>query len=1106
MADEAARHILKSTRERLLWRKLAAVLSLFIGCICLLMLAACWLDWWYSLDQVIRLSIWTFGFLLLATMTGGLIIALLRRPATSEAARIRESLEPFWKGRLIALAESDEGRLEIVPGLRKMLEEQLEEAATAAKPRKYPEKVVTEPHRIGVLLFMLLICLTAWYLPMGKVLGRVLTPWADIKPARMLSLTVTPGDAEVERGHPLSITTRVTGGEPKEVRILMKREPEPDRILEPDLVEERTYNIYIPAVNRSFDYLARADDVQSPLYTITAIAYPRLEEITAHIALPGYTGGQTETRSGGPISVLEGSTVRLEGRSTTELSEAGITVTDDAGKELLSQKTEAPGTEFEFSLDPEADGEYEISLISVEGRANKEKYRYPIRVRPDEPPTAKILWPERDSKEIPTAFIPVSWEGQDDWGIGAARFILRSPKEKIAPREVSYNEPNLKKIEGEFPLSLPELELSPGEVVALQVEVTDNIMHTARSAPRFIQVIPFEEELHLPSGEEGCPFCKQLENIYIPFKSLTEKQRRVTGQIMESEGKKDPDVLHLISIQKGARQQLDRVLDGFNKQFPDGVPHKLYKLVTGLEEVRGHMDRAIAKLDRRNLTEASSHALKALNKLCELQTKIEWWITAAANATTDLIMDDSKRDPFPDRIPPEEMAKLEQRPREALSDLVDELENQSRDLQEGGRQMKEQIEKWVRDEKSRGAGAREFLEEVLEKANAMSGEQFSYMKDSLSQKSDTEAFGEMGFSEETAGELSRESGTEEGRDLADALNEVRKLEPGKRNKLEYDLGEKGGVAVEGVEEDLSGKASRTLKDILFGRSPARELLEKAQGMSNEQFENLTLALRKGADSDEFSKMGFSPETAEDLEERSGGKSGEQLAQALEEFRGMEKGRQGQLLSNLKEKGEGALDEAPSPLSPEASESLRELARNNQEDLSQLWRFANAEMAEMMSRLIDDQDAEEELSEREAEALRYITDSFSLRWRGRIKRLIDRRDEINWELARIEEAKLTPEEVLALRDLRTTLLGQQSQLTTYYLGPLGAFDQWVLPGETLLRDSLRQMKAKLRPTKTTKEELEEIADQLKRHPIPERYKALVYLYYRYILEQGKDATP
>lgn len=1104
MAAKTARDIIDSTRRRLLGRKLAAMLSLFLGCVCLLALAACWFDWRYSLGTTTRLAIWLFGLLLMGTMAVLVIIAFSRRPPKREAARIREVIEPFWKGRLIALAESDEGRLEIAAGLKDMLEEQAEETAAAAGPRKHPEKIVAGAHRICAAVMVILIGLAAWYLPIGRVLGRVLIPWANIQPARRLSLSVSPGDAEVERGHPLSITARVTGGEPKEVEIVMEREPEPERALEADLDDEGIYNLYIPAVNRSFSYHARADNARSPLYRITAITYPRLKEIVARIELPEYTGGETETRRGGPISLLEGSAVRLVGRATTELSEAGITVTDDDGNELVSRKTEAHGTEFAFSLVPESDGEYEISLLSAQGRANKDAYRYPIRVKPDEPPSAEILWPSQDSKEIPTAFIPVSWEGTDDWGVGKARFILRSPKEEIAPREISYDKATIKKVAGEFILSLTELELSPGDVVALQVEAVDNLQQSARSAPRFVQVIPFEEELHLPTGAEE--FAGELQKIYIPFKALTEKQRKVTGRIMESEGKKDPDTPYLVSIQEAARQQLDDVLGKLNRQFPGGIPHKLYDIVTGLDEVRRHMDSALDELDKTDLPEASGQALKALNKLCEMQTKMEWWINAAANATSDLSMDESKRDPFPDRIPPEELAKLEQRPREALSDLVEELEEQSRDLQEGGGQMKERIEKWLREEKMRGAGARELLEEVLEKANAMSGEQFSYMKDSMSQKSGKEAFYEMGFSEGAADKLSRDSGAQEGKDLAGALNEIRKLEPDKRNRLEYDLGEKGGAALESVEEDLSRKTLKTLKDMLFGQSPAGELLEETQGMSVEQFEDLSRALREGAERGKFSEMGFSEETAEVLEEVSGGVTGEQLAQSLEEFRGTGKGQQEQLLSDLEEKGPGALDEASSPLSPDTSESLQELARNNREELSRLARFTDTEVADMVSLRIDGREAEQQLGAREAEALRNITEGFNLYWRGKIKRLINRRDQIQRELGRIEEAKLSPGETAALRDLRTTLLGQQSQLTTYYAGPLGLFDQWVLPGEALLWDSLRQMKAKLRPMKTTREDLEEIAGRLKLHPVPERFKNLVYLYYRYILERGKDATP
>lgn len=1080
MAADRSRQIIRSTVSRLRWRKGIAVCSLVSAAGVLLLLAACWLDWWLTFNPAVRQGIRLSGLILAAAAVAGL--AGRRRPSGKEAARLREASEPFWRGRLLALAESEEGELRLDPGLKNLIEEQLEAVAAARNPPRYPARLTTSGQRLGAAVLALLVAATAWSLPIGRLFGRLLRPGAGLEPARTLLLTVAPGDAEVERGEPLLITVGVDGGRPREVRVAIRREGEPERILEPE-DEEETYRFYLPAVTRSFTYFAAADGTSSPLYSVTALEYPRLEEISAGVTIPEYAGGLTLVQRGGPLSVPAGSTVKLEGRATVDLAEAGLELADREGEEILSLRSPGRGPYFEFDLAPCRDGEYEISLLSGEGRPGREDYRYPLRIRPDRPPGSRIIRPFPEVREIPTAYIPFAWEADDDWGVAGARLAVRSPREgRSAPRSVSFPEPDRKTVSGEFLLGLFELGLSPGDVAAVQVEATDHLGQRGLSAPSFVQVIHYELELSLPSG--AADHSSELRLIYIPIKGLVDTQRRVTARIMEAEGEERPDPRRLIELQEGARGELDLVLGELESRFPQGIPHDLYPVVAGLEDAGEAMDGAILQLGAGDLAGASDRALEALNLLSRLQEAIEHIILppTAVTGEADRDPDPMRKDPFPDGLTREELEQLRECPRKALAGLARELEEQSRELEREGGRLEEEIEQWLRDERERAAEGKEFLREVIERAGAMTGEQFSYLKDLLARESGRSRFEEMGFAE-AAGELAESSGGEAGRRLAQTLEEIRRLGPEKRGRLEYELEEKGLGALEAVREELSAAAAGTLEEKLSGRSTAGELEEKASGLEEGKFQELVQNLRRGGGREEFRELGFSPPAAADLEARAGGTRGGELARAAEELR----------------------DPGP-PLSPRADRALAGLEGNVLPDLARLSRFALGEIAGLIHRRLTGREFDRRLGPSEEEALEELADAFGRRWSERIERVGERREEMLGQCRELGEADLTPRERDALRDLETTLSAQQERLSEYGAGHLGRFAQRVLPGEALLRDSLRRLRTVLEPASEIREELEVLAEQLRRRPVPERFRNLVQLYYRYLLGDFGDDVP
>jgi len=1161
MANNPAQQVLDSTRRRLLLRDLAGGVFPFMGCALLLLIAACWLDWYFAADNLFRFILWSIGSLgVLAGLIRG-IVSFIKRPSKSRAAWIREGAEPWWEGRLIAGAEIEEGRLKIESELGLMLERQLEKVVLTKDRNRFPPGILSRLQWFGVAAVLLLLVITIFVLPLNEIIGRVLIPWADYPPSRRLSLSIEPGDAEAERGQPLSIIVDVTGGSPEELRIIMRMKKDKLKYLKPVKTESGRFLLYIPALYRSFEYSVLADDIRSPSYAITVLDYPRLEELTCHIKYPEYTGIEDRTIFGGPVSVLEGSIVSVEGNATTILSGAALVARNISGDILLSKEGDVRGDIFEISFQPESDGEYEITLRSREGRTNPDRYRYPIKLKPDQPPMVELIWPEYDMKEVPTAFIPVSFVARDDFGLHGACLLITLPETELRLAETVYNERECKVIEDHLLLDISELNLSPGDVFAFQVEVSDSKSQIRRSLPRFIQIIEYEEELKLSDGEEGCPFCQQLKSIYIPLKSLTEKQRSAAGAIMTARGEENPAMDNLRAWQETARQLLDRVLSGVYSEFPEGIPHQLYRIITGLEAAARRMDGSLSALDEGNLKLASSFSLKALKELCALQTQIEWIISGkpkgGGKVDTDLESQAGDVDQPPDGAGKPEK---ESSTKKELTELTEKLDEQSRDIEESSAGFEDQIKEWLSEERERKEASGSNLKEIVSKINSMPSEEFDRLKKSITSKSSVDQFEEMGISEKTSRELSDRSGAAGGREIADALNEFRKMSPKLRNKMEYEMSVGKTTAGAGANRSLPEKVGERLRESFSASSSAGELAGRSDRMPDRQFKELAESLRKGAGAGKFTENGLSPGTADELSKLSGGQTGARIARMLEDLRNLSKIDRGQSPAGFKEKKAAAGKEARSSTSPELSGLMRGLSDYAVDKaLSRLSRHRDSEIAGMLSELIESQGREEKTTPEgtaapgdkpagekkiapdkkaapgdkqgrdegitqaeksalgdtqgtdegitpvEKAALGELAGAFLAWWEEKFDRNAQERAETLNEIESLaEEIKLDNQQQAALREMKVTGESQLARLEDIDRGTIGSFRQWVMPGETLFQKTIRRFQSSLGLVKPPRQALKELAARLKRKPVPERYKDLVFLYYRHLMEIGENA--
>ena len=127
-------------------------------------------------------------------------------------------------------------------------------------------------------------------------------------------VTVTPGDAKVERGSGLVVLARFAGPLPPEATLVIgKGTNSLRRIPLAKTLNDPVFGGSIPEVNSNLFYHIEFADEQTPEYKVTVFEHPRMERADAKIKYPEYTGlSEKKIEDTRRISAVEGSKLELD--------------------------------------------------------------------------------------------------------------------------------------------------------------------------------------------------------------------------------------------------------------------------------------------------------------------------------------------------------------------------------------------------------------------------------------------------------------------------------------------------------------------------------------------------------------------------------------------------------------------------------------------------------------------------------------------------------------------------------------------------------------------------------------------------------------------------
>jgi hypothetical protein len=440
-------------------------------------------------------------------------------------------------------------------------------------------------------------------------------------------VSVTPGDASVERGMPLVVMAKFSGAVPSEAMLVIsgssrRQEAQPSREKDQSLLtsaatmegNDRRYPLSrnladpvfggsIPEVGSNLTYHIEYGKERTRDFKLTVFDYPALQKADARVKFPDYTQQPEksieDTRR---ISAVEGSTLDYTLALNKPVARAQLRSKD--GTVLpLRVETNLPVAKLEgFTL--AQSGTYDLQLVDAEGRTNKVASQFVFKALTNRAPELKLVTPKGDQRV--SALQEISYQGEvwDDFGLrdyGITYTVAgQDPKSfKLGTQTTANAKTNF-----QFMLKLEDLGVAPDALVSWFIWAEDvgpdgQVRRTSGDM-YFAEVRPFDEifregqagetppgEQEQQEGPQGGESAKLAELQKQVINATWKLQRASSGtNAVSAQYKKDAPVV--LEGQESAREQAEALLE--KAQDP--------RVKSFVEAVIQEMDKAIEQLTK----------------------------------------------------------------------------------------------------------------------------------------------------------------------------------------------------------------------------------------------------------------------------------------------------------------------------------------------------------------------------------------------------------------------------------------------------------------------------------------------------------------------------
>lgn len=345
-------------------------------------------------------------------------------------------------------------------------------------------------------------------------------------------VTVTPGDAEIERGETFVVMARFGDVVPGNVRMIVQQSGQPERIV--SLVKSLADPVFggtLTNVAEDFRYRIAFGEQTSREYSVRVFEYPRLERADAELTFPAYTRQESrrieDTRR---LSAVEGTRLGLTLQLNKPVAEARLVARDKSGAVLsfTPSRDKAVATLQVMTL--EKSQTYDLHLTDAEGRKNRLPTPFVIDVQPNRRPELRIASPRGDVRPSPLEEITFQGTVWDDFGSPAYGLAYSEAGGETQFVALGKDAPARERRNFGHVLRLEDLKVKPDTLISWYVWADDlgpdGQVRRTTSDLYFGEVRPFDEIFREETG-------MQAENVESEMgqsgnaQRLTELQKQI---------------------------------------------------------------------------------------------------------------------------------------------------------------------------------------------------------------------------------------------------------------------------------------------------------------------------------------------------------------------------------------------------------------------------------------------------------------------------------------------------------------------------------------------------------------------------------------------------
>ena len=564
-----------------------------------------------------------------------------------EIARVIEQKHPSLDSLLLTAIEHEPEADEPTGFLHERL---IDHALARAATQNWPVTVANKPYTralaaawLAVIAFVVTDVALRFNTPDRKSeMAQEVSETSSIVTA--FEATLTPGDAEVERGSRLIIEARFNGPVPAEATLVVS-EPDGkvrDRLPMRLTVDEQVYGGLISKVDADTKYHVEFASQKSKEHTITVFDYPALVRADVIVTPPEYTKLPTkETKNTQKVTALEGSKIAWKIKVNKPLFADLSTKVDPFSSHLtaaelfgedktiipLTPSSEDP-TVLEGVFTAEKSQKYRLHLVDEADRANKNPPWFKVTVQSNGLAKIEVVFPKRDLQVSSIQELPVEAKISDDLGVtksGAVFSINGNSKEIIFKHPVT--EPKQKQ-DVRAELTLETENAQPRQLVSYYLWAEDTgpkgEVRRAMSDMFFADVRHFEDifrEMEAPPSEPGEPKQKaQSDKLVDLVKQIVNATWRIirdtnAGRTMESAAP-DVDV-----VDQSVGIALEQVKEGMEEAEDAEVKTALTEAWKALKDAQPPLQQASAEKKRSPLTQALTFEQTGLEWLHRAQSR-----------------------------------------------------------------------------------------------------------------------------------------------------------------------------------------------------------------------------------------------------------------------------------------------------------------------------------------------------------------------------------------------------------------------------------------------------------------------------------------------------